>query len=441
MVWRGWQGYWFRPAALFDLAVFRILVVAFQLVWLLRRDYLGRLYEHAQFPDWMFGPLPLLRVILLPFSPDGNLPFAVLAIVFWLTLVAGSSALIGFRTNASLAAFAAGCLFMQLYLYSFGTYHHPSALVLIVLAFLSLSPAGAVLSVDDVLRRVRANLQARALQLPRLAAETSPFARWPLLLTTWLVALAYLSAAASKLHHSGLDWLNGYTLQYYLIRDGLRWESALGVWLGSHHGFALVGSWFAIFFEATFFLVILFPVLALVYVPAGLGFHTLIYLTQRAPFFGTMVLYAALVPWAAGVRYLAERYARPHAAKPEVFYDGLCPLCIRSMTILAYFDWFGRLRYSDLEVEGARFVRAHPTVSLEDCREEMHLRTPDGTIHRGFFAFRRAVLELPPLWPLLPLVYVPGAATLGPMIYRAIAARRSRLEPCSFDACALEREM
>jgi hypothetical protein len=146
--------------------------------------------------------------------------------------------------------------------------------------------------------------------------------------------------------------MNGYTLQYYLIRDGLRWESPLGVWLGSHHSFALVGSWFAIFFEATFFLVILFPVLALFYVPAGIGFHALIYLTQRAPFFGYMVLYAALVPWAAGVRYLAERYARPHSARTEICYDGLCPLCIRSMTILAYFDWFGRLRYSDLEVEG-----------------------------------------------------------------------------------------
>ena len=35
----------------------------------------------------------------------------------------------------------------------------------------------------------------------------------------------------------------------------------------------------------------------------------------------------------------------PHAGKGIVLYDGLCPLCLRSVAILKKLDWFGRLHW------------------------------------------------------------------------------------------------
>ena len=51
------------------------------------------------------------------------------------------------------------------------------------------------------------------------------FAAWPLRLIQILFALVYFDAGLSKLHASGLDWVNGYTLQYYLATDAI-WTSA-----------------------------------------------------------------------------------------------------------------------------------------------------------------------------------------------------------------------
>ena len=57
-----------------------------------------------------------------------------------------------------------------------------------------------------------------------------------------------------------------------------------------------------------------------------------------------------------------RRRARPPLA---VLYDGLCPLCIRTMTILQSFDWLERLEYIDLESEEGKTRAASAHVSLD----------------------------------------------------------------------------
>jgi hypothetical protein len=37
----------------------------------------------------------------------------------------------------------------------------------------------------------------------------------------------YMSAFVSKMVEPGTEWMNGYTLQYILITDGMRWDSPL----------------------------------------------------------------------------------------------------------------------------------------------------------------------------------------------------------------------
>lgn len=110
-----------------------------------------------------------------------------------------------------------------------------------------------------------------------------------------------------------------------------------------------------------------------------------------------------------------------------VYYDGLCPLCIRSVGVLSRLDLWGHLRFVDLEQPD--IVRP-PGVSMEDLRREMHVVPVDGPPAAGFFGFRKIAGMLPTLWPLLPVLYLPGAGLLGPRVYRRIAARRARNDSC-----------
>lgn len=111
----------------------------------------------------------------------------------------------------------------------------------------------------------------------------------------------------------------------------------------------------------------------------------------------------------------------------DVYFDGLCSLCNRSVETLRGLDWWGRLRFIDLEsAESDPPLREHPEVSIADLRRELHVVAPDQTVYRGFFAFRRIARELPTLWPVLPLLYLPGASVVGPSVYRRVALKRHR---------------
>ena len=374
-------------------------------------------------------------LLLWPLGADYRPQYALLELTYWVTLIAGMMALIGLRTNLGLWIFALGNLFIQAYIYSFGDFHHPEALMLITLLILAFSPAGGVLSVDDLWRRLQLNSKERKFEKFDITKEQSIFAGWPILLIQWMVSMIYLSSALWKLAKGGTTWMNGYTLQYYLLQDGLRWGSNLGVWLGQHHSLVRMLSWLTILFEGTFFAVLIFPRLAWFYVPMGAALHTGIYLAMRAPFFQYLAIYAIFVPWARLVGTVSRSLG--FRAKAEVFYDGQCPSCIRSMTLLGYFDWFNRLTFSNLETGWQYLAEARREISAEDCRGEMHLLLPDGSLRKGFFAFRETFKRLPALWPLLLAFYLPGASTFGPEIYSWFASKRLRLHICGTETCSV----
>jgi predicted DCC family thiol-disulfide oxidoreductase YuxK len=436
-----WNAYWFRPSPLFDLALCRIIIVGFQLGYLIFRDYLHKILELGNISGLAYEPLHIVSLLTFPWGTQQVPPDWFLSLIFYVTFIFGITSLIGFKTNLSLMVFAIGNLFIQCYIFSFGTHHHPQALLLITLFILALSHCGGVLSLDDLLRKLQTHIKKQRFLPFNVLNKNSEFARWPLLTVQWLFALVYLSAALHKLTQGdrllSTDWMNGYTLQYFLTNDGLRWGSDLGVWLGQYRIVGIVFGWIAIIFEATFFLVLIFPQLVWVYIPAGIGFHTGIYLTQRAPFFPFMALYSVFIPWTWVIKTLTLRQQNSSQfPKPEILYDGLCPLCIRSMTVLCYFDWFQRLNYTPVEEEWTSIQKTHPDLSLDACLAEMHLILPNGSVRKGFFAFREIVRYLPPLWPLLILLYFPGSSSVGPKIYTFVASRRKRLTRCSFDSCS-----
>jgi len=296
---------------------------------------------------------------------------------------------------------------------------------------------GSVLSVDRLISRLRFVQKRKKFVSFQALRGRSRFASWPLLLIQCMFALIYFSATKHKLLTGGIDWVNGFTMQYYLIQDGLRWGKELGVFLGQHHILCVILSWFTIIFEGTFFLVLFFPALAILYVLLGFALHMGIYITMNAPFFQYLTIYIVFLPWIRWPKGLVRMFTpKPMMRKLELLFDGQCPFCIRSMTVLRYFDWFDRLQFSELQNHWQRISSRHPEVSFEECLKEMVLIDRDDIVHKGFFAFRRILWSLPVFWPLLAVFYFPFASTVGPKVYRFVASRRLRFQACESSTCS-----
>jgi hypothetical protein len=306
-----WSRYWFPQAPLADLAILRIIAVGTQLGLMIfdPRYTVANLTVIGQLPPELYQPLPFFKIVLLLF---GGHHFSV-AEVQTLQLIAigcGLAALVGLATRITLPLFAIGTAIVQLWVLSHGDIHHPEAVMIMALAILAVSPAGAVLSVDAWLQR-----RKRPLTLKEQFAERSEEAKWPILLVQWFFGLMYLSACYAKLVVGDYNWANGITLQFYLAMDGLRWGAPLGLPMSRFHWLALAGQWAILLFQSTFFLSLLIPRLKWIYVPIGMVMHVSIYFMFAAPFWQWTALYLAFIPWTAGLKYLGllDREQKGHA--------------------------------------------------------------------------------------------------------------------------------
>lgn len=117
-----------------------------------------------------------------------------------------------------------------------------------------------------------------------------------------------------------------------------------------------------------------------------------------------------------------------------VLYDGLCPLCRKTTALLKRLDWLHRLRFHDCRDPAG----LPPTFDPARLTAEMHVLTPDGkTALSGFRAVRWIAARVPVLWPVLPLLFVPGMARLGQRAYLWVARNRFRLLPCRDGVCTI----
>ena len=175
--------------------------------------------------------------------------------------------------------------------------------MMVALLALSLSPSGRVLSLDNVQGKGHNSFVDSRIPV---STATSPFAYWPLLMLQVFFCLMYLSAVVSKMYGSGIGWINGYTLQYFMIQDGIRWGSEVALWLSQFHVFLFMAQIVVILFQGTFWVVLIYPRAKWVYVPLGLFFHLFILFTLKAPFFQWLVLYSVFIPWSR----VFERFSR-----------------------------------------------------------------------------------------------------------------------------------
>jgi predicted DCC family thiol-disulfide oxidoreductase YuxK len=120
-----------------------------------------------------------------------------------------------------------------------------------------------------------------------------------------------------------------------------------------------------------------------------------------------------------------------------VLYDGECPICRKTVSILKRLDWLHALRFHNCrDTAGIPPNTAH----LDPARmiEQMHVLTPDRTTaYHGYRAGRWIAGRIPLLWPLYPLLFLPGMAKLGQRAYLWIARNRFHLMPCRDGVCTI----
>ena len=136
----------------------------------------------------------------------------------------------------------------------------------------------------------------------------------------------------------------------------------------------------------------------------------------------------------------AEPRLADHArGKGVVLYDGMCPLCQRSVRALRRMDWRHRLHFQDCR-DTANLPESRVPLDPAKMLEAMHVVTPDRRrVYAGFAAFRWMAWRIPILMPLTPLMYIPGVPWLGRKLYRWVAKNRYNLVPCKDGVCTLPK--
>ena len=312
-----WDRYWFRPIPILYLGILRVTVVGYQLYYLISY-VLDEMRRVALLPDALYDALPVVHILLLPFGWHVRPPIEVLEIVYGLTAISGFYSLLGFYSKKSLVVFALGNLLLQGYIYSLSPVHHAEAVVMISLAILVFSPAGASLSFDELRRKMDITTKGKKV-IWNFLGRKSRLACWPLLLIQWVLALIYLSAAFLKMKDGGLEWMNGYTLQYYFVQTNLIWQKELGLWLSQQHYLVWLLSWISIMFESSFFVALLFPPLAFFYVLLGTALHIGIYYTMGPAFFQYIMLYVCFLPWMSFGKPQIKKLLRRHNSETDIF--------------------------------------------------------------------------------------------------------------------------
>ena len=101
-------------------------------------------------------------------------------------------------------------------------------------------------------------------------------------------------------------------------------------------------------------------------------------------------------------------------------------------------DVFRRVEFVAFTDEGNRSKLEG--LDYERAQKEMLLASDKGWIG-GFRAFRQIAVSLPLLWPIVPLLHLPGMTSLGDAVYRAIARNRYFiLGRCEDGYCRLHAE-
>lgn len=106
-----------------------------------------------------------------------------------------------------------------------------------------------------------------------------------------------------------------------------------------------------------------------------------------------------------------------------VIFDGKCNACKLAARRMHSLD-VGQRRLTFLSLHDERVAERYPDLHPDDLMAQMYVVDTAGNRHGGADAIRYLSRRLPMLWPLAPLLHIPGTAKLWRWMYRGIARNR-----------------
>lgn len=121
-----------------------------------------------------------------------------------------------------------------------------------------------------------------------------------------------------------------------------------------------------------------------------------------------------------------------------VIYDGQCNFCRSQVRKLNRLDCCGN-RLSFLSLHDPRVAERYPDLTHDDLMEQMYVIDGQARRHAGADAVRYLSRRLPTLWIAVPILHLPGTASLWRWLYGQVAKRRYKLagKTCENDVCKL----
>ncbi len=334
-----WNRFWFEPTSQYQFGVFRILFM----VWFIAADRADRPLSVVLYPQSPELMEPQFPVALLNALGELSVPYPIpeeyrAMVVAAFTLLLWTS-LVGILTRPSLALLAVANLYFEGLHSSFGLFSHATSLPSLALLVLAAAPGSTSWSGDGVLlwfwRNVRHRGSFKSDLFRSLAGPA--VAPWGPRLILVLLAIVYFASGVSKLRHSGLQWADGETLNYYLSgksitnwtqfvadpavllsqdwRDGVGVGAYLyraiptppGVFIARHRALTCVLSILTLLFELGFPLVFCGRRWRIFFLLAGVGFHTGTAKLMGIPFWGYTVMYLAVIDWRGALEATLRR--------------------------------------------------------------------------------------------------------------------------------------
>ncbi len=92
-----------------------------------------------------------------------------------------------------------------------------------------------------------------------------------------------------------------------------------------------------------------------------------------------------------------------------------------------------------LSLHDAEVYQRYPDLKHDDLMQNMVVVDPQGRRHVGAAAVRQLSRRIPRLWPLVPLLHLPGSLPLWQWAYTQVAKRRYRFnrQECDGGTCHL----
>lgn len=400
-----WNRFWFRPADPTLLGLIR-LCTGLMLV-----------YTHAVWGlelEAFFGPNSWLSPEAAAVIQQGQAAFS-----FWWYVPAELLWPVHYACLTVFALFTLGVLtrvtsLLSLVIAVSYAYRTPSALFgldqinVMLTLYCCVGPAGAALSVDQLVRRFRSARQqvAAGIRFPQLTPAPSSSARVSLRLIQLHMCLIYFFAGVSKLQ--GPAWWSGEAM--WLAFANLEYQSMDMTWLARWPLLINVATHTTIIWEISF------PALiwSRRWRPLVLFFGTLMHLGIGACLgmwtFGLIMLVGcgSFLPPASIRRMVRVIFGTRHAW--TVLYDGSCSVCQRAAGRVAGFDLSRRLQLVDCHAVDP--AQLHAGLDEEDCLRDLQVLTHDGRCLTGVEARLALARNIRLLWPLACVLQLPGIHSL-----------------------------